>query len=97
MAEYEWIIVMVMLQIIAANTYLGLAKALGKCLTEVILFSPHLMSFIIMPCRAWSAYPHMRDEETQAERQGNMGGKASLGTWLFLIPEPIHLTILGCP
>lgn len=45
-AEYEWIVMMVMVRLIATNIYLGLAKALGKCLTEVILFNFHLTNFL---------------------------------------------------
>lgn len=95
LAECERIVMTVMVSIIAANIYLGLARPSGKCLTEVILFNPHLTNFIIiMLCRTWCAYLHVTDEETEVRRQGNVCGKAREGTWLFFISEPIHLTIL---
>lgn len=70
----------VMVGIIAANIYLGLTKVLGKCLVEVILFYSHLMNFLIMLYRTWCVYPLVTDEETGVERQGNMCGKARMGT-----------------
>lgn len=70
----------VMVGIIAANIYLGLTKALGKCLMEVILFYPHLMNFIIMQCRTWCVYLLVTNEETEVERQGNICAKARMGT-----------------
>lgn len=65
-------IMMVMVKLIAANVYSGLAKALCKRLMEVTLFNFHLTSFIAILCRTWSVYPHVTHEKTEVEKQDNL-------------------------